>query len=514
MGEHGGAQAERLAQRLAAMIRLPTVAPGGGAPFDAATRGVFARFRALLEECYPAVFAAAQVEVVGQAGLLLRIPAHQAHDGVASASHPASGGLEASVEARSSDAWPHLGPMMLMAHQDVVPAPGGVEDWAAQGWSYPPFAGEVRGTGGELTVYGRGALDDKGALLVMLEAVESLLGGGWTPSRDVYLLLGCDEEVHGASALAARELLEARGVRLAFVLDEGGAVTDDAVPGLTRAMAIVGVAEKGVVDLEIRVAADPRRAGHASTPPRRTVAGALGRAVAAIEAHPHPARVDDVAVSTLATIAPFLPGPRGAVLGRADRLRQLLARVLSLVGGELAAMVRTTAVVTGFATPGAANVMPSRASAFVNMRVAPFETVAQAVGHVERVVRHAVGRGGFRVGVRVVDSHEPTAASPMDERWSVLSGAIAAAYPDAVPTPYTMLAASDSRHLAPISDAIYRFSPLWMSAGQRSAIHGVDERVSADSLVRGVSFYRALLASDCPHPGSSGGNGPGAAASE
>lgn len=156
-------------------------------------------------------------------------------------------------------------------------------------------------------------------------------------------------------------------------------------------------------------------------------------------------------------------------------------------------MVRTTAVVTGFSAPGAANVMPSRASAFVNMRVAPFSNVAEAVGHVRTVVSHAVGRDGPRVRVRVRSAHEPTPASPMDERWEALGEAIAAAYPDAVPTPYTMLAASDSRHLAPIAEAIYRFSPLWMSAQQRSSIHGVDERVGADSLVRGVRFYRELV---------------------
>jgi carboxypeptidase PM20D1 len=146
-------------------------------------------------------------------------------------------------------------------------------------------------------------------------------------------------------------------------------------------------------------------------------------------------------------------------------------------------------MLTGSAAP---NVIAAKATAIVNMRVATSSTVSEATRHVEKVVRRAVGRG-LDVQVRVVEGHEPTQASPFAEGWEAVRAAIAVAYPDALTVPYTMLGASDARHAARISTAVYRFSPLYMTTAQRAGVHGVDERVTADSLVRGVRFYRALL---------------------
>ena len=460
--------APTLAGRLSQLVRIPTVTPPDGGPLAPATAQVFDDFHALLRELYPTLFATAEVTTVGRAGLLLCLAG--TGDGTG-ATAP--------------------GPVLLMAHQDVVPAP--TEDWATAGWTHPPFAGVVSDGDDELTVYGRGTLDDKGALLTLLDAVEDLLGEGWHPHQDVYLSLGGDEESDGPSAVAAIAELERRGVAPALVVDEGGAVTTGVVPGLTRQVAVVGVAEKGVVNLEVSVSADPRKPAHASTPPRRSPTAALGRALAALERHPHPAVLDDIAVRMFTELAPYVSGPLGALLARADQLRPVLARVFPYVNAELAAMVRTTTAATMLTGSSAPNVLASRASAIVNMRVATLSTVADAVRHVEKVVHRAVG-SALTVEVRVLEGHEPTQASPFDERWDAIRAAITASYPDALAVPYTMLGASDSRHAARIAPAVYRFSPLFMSSAQRASVHGVDERVTADSLVRGVRFYRALLA--------------------
>ncbi|WP_454296407.1 M20/M25/M40 family metallo-hydrolase [Salana multivorans] len=488
---HHGASAEgraaELAARLAAMVREPTIATGSEEIDDDAA-APFLRLRALLEATYPTVFGVAAVEELGRHGLLLRL----AGSGVGSGSGAAGGsGITG------------LGPCVLMAHQDVVPAP--VQDWAAAGWSHPPFDGVVEsGADGELTVHGRGTLDDKGALLVLLEAVESLLAGGWCPERDLYLLLGADEERDGICAQRAAALLAERGVQPALVLDEGGAVALGAFPGVAEPVAVVGIAEKGLVTLEVSVSADPRSAGHASTPPRRGAAAGLGRAINALERHPHHVVVDDVTVTLLETIAPLVAGPLRDVAARAGSLRPVLARLLPWLGGELAAMVRTTTGVTQLVGSSAPNVIAARASAVVNLRVATTQSVAEAVAHVDRVVQRAVHgrlgvlrrvRGGdvLTASVAVVAASEPSPPSPMDERWEHLCRAVAVAYPDAVAVPYTMLAASDSRFLVPVSDAVYRFAPLAMTARQRAGIHGVDEHVTADSLLRGVAFYQTLL---------------------
>src|SRR5262245_15132884 len=119
---------------------------------------------------------------------------------------------------------PDLPPVLLMGHQDVVP----VEDERA--WSQPPFGGVVAGG----FVWGRGTLDDKQAVLGVLEASEALLAEGFVPARTVYLAFGHDEEASGRrGARRIAELFRSRGVRFAFVLDEGGFYTEGTFPGLS-----------------------------------------------------------------------------------------------------------------------------------------------------------------------------------------------------------------------------------------------------------------------------------------
>jgi len=442
---------DAVADHLARLIRIPTVTPGGPGPHDEATAASFTALHEALRGLYPRVFAHT-AEEVGRAGLLLRIPGARADE-----------------------------PVVLMAHQDVVPVPA---DWAAEGWEHPPFDGVIEAG----WVHGRGALDDKGALVVMLEAVESLLAEGWTPPRDLYVLMGADEESNGACAIAAAALLQERGITPWMVLDEGGAIATGAFPGLDGEAAVVGVSEKGIVDLRLTVEG---LGGHASTPPRASAPGILAKALARIEANPHPASVNEVSVEMLEALGSRVGGPLAAVLRRASSLRPVLARVLPRLGPELAAMVRTTVAITQLEGSPAHNVLATRASAVLNIRVAVGTSVEEAVAHVRRVVRDR------RVEIEVMDPSEPSPISPRgdDARWTAMVEAVGESYPDALTVPYVMLAASDSRHIAPIAGAAYRFAPLRMDKGQREAVHGPNEKVEVESLGRGVAFYRALLTS-------------------
>lgn len=443
-------RAQRVAEHLAALVRVPTVAPDSSRPLTEAEEEAFARHRALLREFYPAVFAAAETEMVGRAGMLMRLP------GV--------------VTER---------PVMLMAHQDVVPVP---QDWKAEGWEHPPFDGVIA----DGRVHGRGTLDDKGALVVLMEALEELLAAGWEPARDVWLLFGGDEEQHGASAVAATALLEERGVEPWLVLDEGGAVASEAFPGVAAPMAVIGASEKGVLTAELSVES---QGGHASMPPRQSAPGILAKALVAIESNPFPVGLHDLSVEMFEGVAPHLRGPKRALLGRARKLRGPLARVMPRLGAELAAMVRTTVAITMLNGSPAQNVLATRATAVLNCRIAVGSTVAATVAHLESVI------GDERVAVSVVEGSEPSPVSPTigDPRWEALVDAVEEAYPDAVTVPYVMMAASDARHVARIAPAVYRFSPLAMDKRQREAIHGPNENVQIEALERGVDFYRALL---------------------
>ncbi|WP_061961540.1 M20/M25/M40 family metallo-hydrolase [Demequina flava] len=443
-------RARRIAEHLATVVRIPTIAPDSPRALTDEEEETFASHRAALRDLYPGVFAAAETEQVGRAGLLMRVPGATSER-----------------------------PIVLMAHQDVVPVP---EEWEAEGWEHAPFDGVIA----EGRVHGRGTLDDKGALIVLLEALEELLAEGWSPARDVWLLFGGDEEQHGASAVEAVALLEERGVEPWFVLDEGGAVASGAFPGLTTPMAAIGASEKGILTLELIVEG---LGGHASMPPRQSAPGILARALTEVEDNPFPVSMHDISVEMFEGVAPHLKGPMRAVLSRAERLRGPLARVLPRLGAELAAMVRTTAAITMLEGSPAQNVLATRAKATLNCRIAVGSTVAETVAHLEEAIDDE------RVKVLIVESSEPSPVSPTgdDVRWTALVDAVGASYPDAVTVPYVMMAASDARHVARIAPAVYRFSPLAMDKKQREAIHGPNENVEIASLERGVDFYRALL---------------------
>lgn len=429
-------------ERLSRMIQLRTVS----AELDAVGRHPFEEFVVLLAELYPLVHEHLTLERITEFGLLFRWA-----------------GAAASA------------PVVLMAHYDVVP----VDE--ADAWTYPPFEGRIE----DGWVYGRGALDDKGPLLVVLEAVENLLAAGFTPARDVYLSFGGNEETYGDAAASIATTLRERGVVPWLVLDEGGAVLDAPLPFAIGAAAMVGVGEKGVATLRVSARGD---GGHASAPPPITAVGRIARAVDRLDAGMFPARTPAAITRMLSLFANKARGTDQTLLRTLATFPTLTARVFASMGGEPAALVRTTVAATMQQGGTAANVLPSQASATLNVRIALGETVAGTVRRVKRRIRDPL------VEVTVLESSEPSPESPTDNApFALIVDAVKRSYPDAATVPYIMMAATDSRHFHRFSPAVYRFAPLEMSNAQRASIHGVDERVEIASLERGELFHRALL---------------------
>lgn len=365
-------------------------------------------------------------------------------------------------------------PVVLMAHLDVVP----VDEDAP--WRHPPFSAEVA----DGAVWGRGTLDDKGALVAICEAVERHLEAGTVPARDVWLSFGCDEEVSGVAAQLAVAELDARRVRPWFVLDEGGAVAHDAFPGVAAPVAVVGVTEKGTTAVELVAEG---RGGHASTPARHGPTARLARAITRLERRPFPASAPAPTLELVRRLAPHAPPALRAVLTRAERLGPLLTRLLVAAGPEAAAMTRTTTAVTTLSGSPAHNVIASRAVAGVNVRVMPGDTVDGVLAH----LRGVVGKG---VEVRLVERGEPSPVSPWeDEAFALLESTTAEHFPDAVVTPYVMMAATDARHFTRICPRVYRFAPFRMTRAQREAIHSYDEHLGVEDFLAGVRWYHALV---------------------
>ena len=369
------------------------------------------------------------------------------------------------------------GPLVLMAHYDVVPVARPGE------WEHPPFSGEIS----DGMIRGRGSLDDKGSLAAILQAVELLLAEDFTPARDVYLSFGNNEEASGITAGVTAALLEGRGIRPWMVLDEGGAVAAEAFPFVDGPVAVVGVTEKGILDVELSTE-DP--GGHASTPHRRGATARLARAVVRLDDHPLPASLPDPTVEMFGRLAPAARFPLRLVFKNMGLLRRPLTRVLARMGGESGALTRTTVAVTQLKGSSASNVLASRATANANVRVAVGDTVEETIRRLRRIIRDP------SVSLRVVEGNEPSPVSATDNRqFALLAQTITDIFPDAVPAPYVMLAGTDSRRFTGICDAVYRFAPFRMDRQARASIHGDNERLGVQTFGEGILFYTRLLRS-------------------
>ena len=366
-------------------------------------------------------------------------------------------------------------PVVVMAHLDVVP----VDEDAP--WQHPPFGADLV----DGAIWGRGTLDDKGQLVAACEAVERLLEQGFTPAQDVWLSFGCDEETSGTAAPEAVAELTRRGVHPWFVLDEGGAVAHDAFPGVEPPIAVIGVTEKGATSLELTVEG---RGGHASTPARMGPTARLARAILRLERSPFPASTPAPTLELMERMAPHAPRALRPLMANAARLRPVLTRALIATGPESAAMTRTTVAVTTLSGSPALNVIASTARAGVNIRIMVGDTVTGVLEHVRKAIHDE------QVRIDVVEADEASPVSPYDdEAFHLLESTTTAVFPDAVPSPYVMMAATDSRHFTRICERVYRYTPFRMTKAQRESIHSYDEHIGVDDFLAGIDWYQRLI---------------------
>lgn len=442
-----------VAQRLAQAVRLKTVSSASDAQLNA---DQFLALHALLEKQFPLVHARLKRETVGGLSLLYTWP--------------------------GSD--PQAKPILLMAHQDVVPiAPGTEGDW-----QQPPFSGAVA----DGYVWGRGSWDDKGNLLSQLEAVELLLQSGWQPPRTVYLAYGADEEVsglRGAAQIAA--LLKSRGVQLDFVIDEGLLVLDGVMPGLKQPAALVGIAEKGYMSVQLTVSATP---GHSSMPPPKgsSAIAMMAAALSNLENQQMPAAIRGVAGEMFDTLAPEMSGFSRVALSNLWLFGPLVQRQLE-GAGSTNAMLRTTTALTIVNAGNKDNVLPGRAEATVNFRILPGDTREGVMLHVHGAVDAAVPADHLKLealpGAKEASKVAPT-GSP---QYRVLNQTIREVFPDALVAPGLMVAATDSIHYEPISDHIFKFSPVRANGEDLKRFHGTNERLSVKNYLDAIRFYHRLI---------------------
>jgi carboxypeptidase PM20D1 len=444
--------ANAAAARLSAAVQLPTISSDADEHAQA-----FDALHALIQRSFPLLHGALKREAFGRHALLYTWPGTD----------------------------PQAQPMAILAHQDVVPvAPGTDKDWQAGA-----FSGAIK----DGYIWGRGAWDDKSSVMATLEAVESLVKVGFKPRQTIYLAFGADEELggdDGAARIAA--MLRQQKVKLRFVLDEGLLITHGLVPGVSKPVALVGVAQKGYLTLKVTAHGQP---GHSSQPPKSNAIGVLAQAIDRLEAHPMPGRLEGLPRATLEAVAPEASGLMRVVLSNIWLTRPLLEHELAKSPSSNA-MLRTTAVPTILQAGERENVVPGLASVAINYRTLPGDSTDDVVKHVTEVLK------GLEVSIeRLPKGSEATSVSSTQSgAYRAVARSLRELQPETVVAPGLLIGGTDSIHYADLTDTILRFQPVHATAKDLPRFHGTNERISVVNYAEMIQFYERLMrqASEAP----------------
>jgi carboxypeptidase PM20D1 len=371
-----------------------------------------------------------------------------------------------------------LKPILLMAHMDVVP----VDPSSESAWHHPPFSGELA----DGYIWGRGAMDDKASVMGILEAVENLLANHFQPDRTLYLAFGHDEEIggaHGAAKIA--ELLQSRGIELEYVLDEGLNIFTGVVPDITAPVALIGVAEKGYLSLQLSA---ETAGGHSSAPPQQTAIGVMSRALQRLDAAPFPARLSGATRRMVEFLGPEMPWQKKLVLANLWLFEPLVRKQLAASPLTNAA-IRTTAAPTIFNAGVKENVLPAKATAVINLRLLPGDTIAGATERVRRVINAP----NVKITPLPIQT-EPSAITDVESmNFNLIHRTIRQTAPEALVAPALLVATTDSRHYRSLTGNIFRFLPIALGPEDVKRYHGVDERIAIQDYERCIRFYGQLI---------------------
>ena len=361
-------------------------------------------------------------------------------------------------------------PAVLMAHYDVVPV---LEEM----WEKPPFAGIIE----DGVLWGRGTLDTKVTMNGALFAANTLLKQGFTPENDIYFAFSGGEEVNGPGARNIVDWFAENKVTPAIVVDEGGAVVENVFPGVKVPCGMVGIAEKGMMNVRYTVHSG---GGHASAPLPKTPITSLATACRKVVDNP----LNKPAALMFDTLARHSSFVYKLIFSNLWCFKPVLDMICKGSGGEMNALVRTTTAFTQAEGSTARNVIPAQASLVSNMRLSPLDTVAGAESYLKKVVNDP------DVEIEVLESFEPSPISETDcDAYYRVADAVAETWRGCVVTPYLMVQCSDSRHYGKISNHVYRFSAMDLTSEERKTIHGNNERIRLETVGKAVEFYIRLI---------------------
>ncbi len=367
-----------------------------------------------------------------------------------------------------------LKPIVLMAHQDVVP----IEEATKSMWQVNPFGGEIK----DDFIWGRGSTDDKINLVSIFETVEKLLKQDFQPERTIYLAFGHDEEMGGTGAKAIAAYLRSKNIEAEMVLDEGGIITKEKVPGLRKPVALIGTSEKGYLSLILTV---EKSGGHSSMPEKETSIDILSRAIVKLKDNPFEAKFSPSTLGFIKYLGPEMPFIQKMAFTNFWLFKPMVVSIYEKSAGGNA-MIRTTFAPTIFQTGFKDNVVPTIAKATVNLRLLPGDSSANVIQQLKKII------GDERVKLERLSAFhsEATGVTPEDGfAYKKVDEIIKKTFKNTVTSPFLMIGGTDSRHLEGVSKGIIKFSPMIDPIGY----HGIDERVSLESYQLTQWFYEQLI---------------------
>ena len=427
---------------LAQLVRCKTVSYNDHSQED---EGEFQKLISLLPNLYPDVMETCEFRQLPDRALLLRWPGKTPGD-----------------------------PAVMMAHYDVVPVN---ED----AWDKPPFEAILE----DGVLWGRGTLDTKVTFNGILSAANHLIAQGFRPEHDVYFAFSGGEEVNGLGAPNIVAWFQEQGIHPALVVDEGGAVVENVFPGVKVPCGLIGIAEKGMMNAQFRTRS---QGGHASAPKPHTPVGVLSAACKRVEDHPFQAHIQGPAAQMFDTLGRYSTPLYRVIFANLWCFGWLLDLLAKKSGGEMNALLRTTVAFTQMQGSSARNVIPPEATMVANMRLNPSDSVSSALDYLKKTV------ADNSVEITALESFEPSPVSETGcEAWDKVAASVAETWRGCVVAPYLMVQCSDSRHYGPISNHVYRFSAMDLTAQERSTIHGNNERIRVETAAKAVEFYIRLL---------------------
>ncbi|MCM3388462.1 M20 family peptidase [Ureibacillus chungkukjangi] len=371
---------------------------------------------------------------------------------------------------------PNTKPIGLTSHYDVVPVLSGTEG----NWEKDPFSGAIQ----DGLIWGRGTLDDKIGVIGILEAAEYLLKEGFTPSRDIYFMFGFDEEIGGElGAKAIADSLKQRGIQFDFVLDEGGAIVENMVPGVDQPVGVVGISEKGSATAELTIKGS---GGHSSQPKDRTNIGRIASAIAALEETQFEGKLRGPGNDLFEFVAPEMSFGMKYVFSNKIIFKSIIEQIL-LKEPATAALIRTTIAPTIFHAGEQYNALPEEATAIINLRLMPGDSLED----VKEFIVKTIDDDG--ITVTVTGSESSSVSSTDGPQFKAIQLAARNVYNDAIIAPYLMFAGSDAKHYDIISDNTYRFLPVQITSEDLNRMHGTNEHISSENYINAIKFYVEIM---------------------